>query len=368
MPKKSIEQQLARRLAIIGILPQLPQSGAGQGMTIDRLMARLGTDFDVDRRTFERDLKDLSDPGGDWRRFGLEVISRVSAGDARITEWFTTSSSKIPLFKSVTPADALVASFARQELGPFLPREARQSLDEQLATIEQKLRHLQHTTEHRQGVAYKDKIRRLPDGTPMAPSKVNPAHLQIVNDALMKNLMLKLVYRAAKADELKHHVVYPIGLLIHDRSLRLLAIDESELAMLPSAMTIKSFLLHRMQKVALADAPPRNIKVPTLDQAIANGALTMWPKGRIALHVRFADSEDAFVFARTLDEMPLAGDQNIYRNSAGQLELTATVTNTSPLRRMLQSMAREVKVLAPEELKRDIRKFLADGLAFQRDD
>jgi predicted DNA-binding transcriptional regulator YafY len=337
-------------------------------MTVDQLMTRLGADFKVDRRTFERDLKDLSDPDGDWRRFGLEVMARVSASDARINEWFTTASSKIPLFKSVTAADALVASFARQELGPFLPREARRSLDEQLTMIEQKLRHLHQTSEHRQGVAYKDKIRRLPDGTPMAPGKVNPAHLQAVNDALMSNLMLKLVYRAARTDELKHHLVYPVGLLIHDRSLRLLAVDAAELALAPSAMTSKSFLLHRMQKVNLADPVARNIRVPTLDQAVAAGALKMWPKGRIALHLRFAGSEDALVFARTLEEMPLAGDQNIYRNGAGQLELTATVTNTSPLRRMLQSMAREVKVLAPEELRTEICTFLADGLAFQQDD
>lgn len=37
---------------------------------------------------------------------------------------------RIMLFKSVTPVDALVACFARQEPGPSLRRDARQALDE----------------------------------------------------------------------------------------------------------------------------------------------------------------------------------------------------------------------------------------------
>ena len=153
-----------------------------------------------------------------------------------------------------------------------------------------------------------------------------------------------------------------------EAALRLLAVEEAELGLAPSAMTIKNFLLHRMREVASAEPVARHIRVPTLDQAIANGALKMWSKGQIGLHLRFAKSEDGLVFARRLEEMPLAEDQTVYPNSQGRLELTATVTDTSALRRMLQSMAREVKVLAPEGLKRDIREFLADSLAFQQKD
>jgi hypothetical protein len=229
MPRDSTERQLARRLAIIDLLPLLPDHGTGQGATVDQLMTKLGDTFAVDRRTFERDLRDLADPQGPWRRqFGLEVEPRPSVRDGRINEWFTTAHSKIPLFKSVTAIDALVASFARQELGPLLPRDARQALDEQVATIERKQRHLHLTDAHRQAVAYQDKIRRLPDGRPVAPGKVASAHLQTVNDALMKNLMLSLVYRAAKSEVNKIHRVYAVGLVIHDRTLRLLAVDGAE--------------------------------------------------------------------------------------------------------------------------------------------
>jgi predicted DNA-binding transcriptional regulator YafY len=369
MPRDSTERQLARRLAIIDLLPLLSDHGPGQGATVDQLMTRLGATFAVDRRTFERDLRDLADPQGPWRRqFGLEVASRPSARDGRINEWFTTSHSKIPLFKSVTAVDALVASFARQELGPFLPRDARQALDEQVATIERKQRHLHLTDAHRQAIAYQDKIRRLPDGRPLAPGKVTPAHLQTVNDALMKNLMLRVVYRAAKSDENKTHRVYPVGLVIHDRTLRLLAVDEAEASLDASAMTVKSFHLHRMREVALGDPVARNVSVPTLDEALAGGALAMWSKGCTRVHLRFADGEDAAVFARTLEEMPLSEDQTIFLNAAGQRELMATVNNTSALRRMLQSMAREIKVLAPDDLKQEICAFLSAALALQQGD
>ena len=369
MPRDSTERQLARRLAIIDLLPLLPDHGTGQGATVDQLMTRLGDTFAVDRRTFERDLRDLADPQGPWRRrFGLEVESRPSASDGRINEWFTTADSKIPLFKSITAFDALVASFARQELGPFLPRDARQALDEQVATIERKQRHLHLTDAHRQAVAYQDKIRRLPDGRPMAPGKVTPAHLQTVNDALMKNLMLSLVYRAAKSKVNKIHRVYPVGLVIHDRTLRLLAVDRAEVTLDPSAMTVKSFHLHRMQEVALGDPVARNVTVPTLDEALAGGALAMWSRGIITLHLRFVGGEDADVFARTLEEMPLSDDQTIFLNTVGQRELMANVSNTSTLRRMLQSMAREVKVLAPDDLKQELCAFLAKALALQQGD
>lgn len=367
MPRDSTERQLARRLAIIDLLPLLPDHGIGQGATVDQLMTRLGDTFAVDRRTFERDLRDLGDPDGPWRRrFGLIVESRPSASDRRIYEWFTTAHSKIPLFKSVTAVDALVASFARQELGPFLPRDARLALDEQVAMIERKQKHLHLTDAHRQAVAYQDKIRRLPDGRPMATAKVAPAHLQTVNDALMKNLMLSLVYRAAKSGANKTHSVYPVGLVIHDRTLRLLAVDKAEVSLDPSAMKVKSFHLHRVQEVAPGDPVARNARLPTLDEALAGGALAMWSKGRITLHLRFAGGEDADVFMRTLEEMPLSDDQTIFRNAAGQQELMATASNTSALRRMLQSMAREVKVLGPDDLRQEVCAFLAGALALQQ--
>lgn len=369
MPRDSTERQLARRMAIIDLLPLLPDHGIGQGATVDQLMTRLGDTFAVERRTFERDLRDLADPNGPWRRrFGLEVESRPGSSDGRINEWFTTAHSKIPLFKSVSAIDALVASFARQELGPFLPRDARLALDEQVATIERKQKHLQLTDAYRQAIAYQDKIRRLPDGRPMAPSKVAPEHLQTVNDALMKDLMLSLVYRAAKSEMNKTHCVYPIGLVIHARTLRLLAVDKAEVFLDPSAMKVKSFHLHRMQAVTLGDPVARNARVPTLDEALAGGALAMWSKGLITLHLRFAGGEDADVFVRTLEEMPLSDDQTIFVNTAGHREMMATVTNTSALRRMLQSMACEVKVLAPDDLRQEMCAFLAEALAFQQGD
>jgi predicted DNA-binding transcriptional regulator YafY len=368
MPKNSTQPQLARRLAIVNVLPRLTEKSTGHGMTVEQVVARLGPQYKVDRRTFERDLKELGDEHGEWRALGLEVIGRPSERDRRINEWFTTASSKILLFKSLTPTDALVANFASQELGPFLPHEARQSLDEQLAMIEQKVRHLQLTKEHRQSVAYRDKVRRVPDGSPLQASRVDPKHLQTVNDALMQNSMLRLVYRAARHTELKHHLVYPIGLVIHDRSLRLLAVPDAHLTLGTPSMVIKNFLLHRMKEVTNAGPAASNVRVPTLDEAIANGALAMWSKGLISLRLRFADGEDAAIFARTLEEMPLADDQTIYENSEAKLELSATVTNTSALRRMLQSMAREVKVLAPENLRDEIRRFLHDSLQFQQGD
>jgi predicted DNA-binding transcriptional regulator YafY len=369
MPRESTERQLARRLAIINLLPLLPDHGPGQGATVDQLMTRLADDFPVDRRTVERDLRDLADLRGPWRlQFGLEVEQRPSVRDGRINEWFTTAHSKIPLFKSVTAIDALVANFARQELGPFLPHAARQALDEQVGTIERKQRHLQLTDAHRQAAAYQDRIRRLPDGRAMAPGKVAPAHLQAVNDALLKNLMLGLVYRAARSEVNKMHRVYPVGLVIHDRTLRLLAVDEAQGNLDASAMTVKSFHLHRMQDVTPGDPVARTIRVPTLDEALAAGALVMWSKGRIRLHLRFAGGEEAEVFARTLEEMPLSDDQTIFLNTTGQRELMATVTNSSTLRRMLQSMAREVKVLGPDDLKHEMRTFLAEALALQQGD
>ena len=202
----------------------------------------------------------------------------------------------------------------------------------------------------------------------MAPSRVDPKHLQTVNDALMQNSMLTLRYRAARDGAPKRHLVYPVGLVIHDRSLRLLAVQDSHLVRETSAMVVKSFHLHRMSEVINSGPAAGNIKAPTLDEAIANGALAMWSQGVISLRLRFAAGEEAAVFARTLEEMPLADDQTFHENDKGQLELSATVTNTSALRRMLRSIAREVKVLAPESLRDDMRNFLRESLQFQQGD
>lgn len=104
--------------------------------------------------------------------------------------------------------------------------------------------------------------------------------------------------------------------------------------------------------------------MPTLDQALAGGALAAWSRGQISLRLEFADSEDGYVFARTLEEMPLAEDQKLYRNASGRQELTATVENTSALRRMLQGMAREARVVEPADLRDEMHRFLRDGIDF----
>jgi hypothetical protein len=91
---------------------------------------------------------------------------------------------------------------------------------------------------------------------------VPPSHLQTVNDALMKNLMLSLVYRAAKSEVNKTHRVHPVGLVIHDRSLRLLAVDEAVVTLDRSAMTVKSFHPQRMQEVALSGLVADNVRGP----------------------------------------------------------------------------------------------------------
>jgi len=364
MPKNGVEQRLARRLAIIDVLPT--DAEGVRGLTVVQVMQRLRARFPAERRTFERDLSDLGAGVDGDGRLGLRAIARQSAEDRRVTEWFASAASKMPVFQSVTAADALIAAFASTELAPFLPREARAALDSQVAQVERKLGHLKLTGRHSQGMAFRDKIRRVPDGVPLLPSKVEPAHLQAVVDALMEDRMLRLVYRAAMASAAKSHDIYPIGLVIHDRSLRLLAIAKAEFERPSASMEIKHFLLHRIQELAITGPAPARTKIPTLDEAIASGALDMWNEGKIALHLRFADGDDAAVFARTLEETPLALDQLLFSNGAGQRELTATVSNTSSLRRMLRSMAREVRILAPDALKNDMRQFLVDSLTFHQ--
>jgi predicted DNA-binding transcriptional regulator YafY len=370
MAKNTTERKLARRLAIIALLPVFPtQAGCAiKGITAGFIFERLHPTFGATVRTYERDLAALADPEGEWRGFGLEVVHQTCAHDARCEEWFTTEGSKIPLFKSATSADALIASLARQELGPFLPASVRRSLDEQIATIEKKARYLHLTGEWREMTDYHSKVRRIPDGPPLEPSMVDPNHLAVVNEAVMKNLVLRIQYLAAKAEQPKQHALYPVGLVIHDRSLRLLAVEEKDVVTASPSKKVKSFHLHRMKDVTTAIPDIKSAVIPTLDQAIADGALDPWSTGRIDLHLRFADSEEARVFLRTLQEMKLDRDQQVFQNRRGQTELRASVVNTSRLRRMLQGMAREVKVLAPQDLKEDLQKFLAEGLAFQQCD
>jgi len=54
MSRDTTERQLVRRLAIIDLLPLLPDQGIGQVATIDQLMTRLGGVFAMERRRFER--------------------------------------------------------------------------------------------------------------------------------------------------------------------------------------------------------------------------------------------------------------------------------------------------------------------------
>lgn len=60
MPRNSMTGQLGRRLAIIQTLPRLSARSPERGMTVEQVMTRLQSQFNVDRRTFERDLQSMA--------------------------------------------------------------------------------------------------------------------------------------------------------------------------------------------------------------------------------------------------------------------------------------------------------------------
>lgn len=193
-------------------------------------------------------------------------------------------------------------------------------------------------------LAWLDKVQIIYRGQPLMPPKIKVEVLETVHEALFYNLRFSANYKRRNAPPLTDCTVNPLGMVYVNKTPYLVCTlwDYGE---------VKQLALHRIETATLLDLPARGIEGFSLAAYVKEQKEFDYPEGsdKFKLVARFTPSA-----AHHLEETPLAEDQQTRRLANGQVEVSATVQNTSQLRWWLLGFGDQVEVLKPGKLRSEM--------------
>lgn len=307
------------------LLQQIPRAPASIGTrTLATRLKELG--YRVNVRTIQRDLVTLS-----------TVFPLSSLEEGRAGHWFWSEDARVMDLPGMDVPTALAFRLAQEYLTPLLPQTTLRHLASHFRRAEELLT---GQGANRFGL-WPEKVCALTRGpvllNPVIPSGVQTA----VEQALLDDRQLQVVYRAKDAKDAKQYVVHPCGLVLRDGMMYLIGT-------LKDYPDLRHLALHRMTAAQVLDAPVRRPKRFTLRRYIREEQFFAYPLQGSDVRVDVLFEPKAAVH---LSERPLARDQRLTGWRDGRTRLQATVKDTLELRWWLLGFGEKVEVLAPQTLR-----------------
>lgn len=309
------------------ILQQIPRAPGSIGTrTLTARLKDLG--YRVDVRTIQRDLVTLS-----------TVFPLGSLDEGRAGRWFWSEDARVMDIPGMDAPTALAFRLAQEYVTPLLPQATLRHLAGHFRRAEELLA---GQGANRFGL-WPDKVCAITRGPallhPVVPSEVQTA----VEQALLDDRQLQIVYRAKDAADAKRYVVHPCGLVLRDGMLYLIGTVKDY-------PDLRHLVLHRMTAAQVLDAPVRRPKGFSLRQYVCEEQFFAYPLQGSVVQVVVLFEPKAAVHLR---ERPLAQDQRVTVWRDGRTRLQATVKDTLELRWWLLGFGDKVEVLAPKILREE---------------
>lgn len=337
MPSQSTHDALARHWEMLRLLPtRLP------GITAAALTDRLSqAGWVVSKRTVERDLQRLS------VQFPLACNDR---GQPWGWYWKSNANFDVP---GIEAADALLLRLIEAQLKPLLPTSMAAPLASRFEAAAAKLAAVSH--ENRLA-RWSELVCALPDGLPMKAPVVAPKVLDAVRDALLEGRVLQVRHARPRLDALgpdtgpatKDYELHPLALVQRGAVTYLLATHGD-------ATDPRLYALQRMRMATITEQParrPRGFSLKAWLKA-GGGQFSVGPARIEQVVLALTDS-----LARALAETPLSDDMRLSPLPDGRWRLEARLPLTWTLERWLLGQGADVEVLAPAELRQQVRERL----------
>ncbi|MFO1228268.1 helix-turn-helix transcriptional regulator [Roseateles sp.] len=342
MPTAPKSQSLRRLIELLAAIP------AGRSVTpqdLQQELARRG--LDVAARTIQRDLRLLH------QHFALACDERSKPHGWR---WQSAAARNSVLGLSTPEALGLV--LLERHLSLALPASWSESL---AALFEQARQKLDTLGPHAGPGHWPAKVHVVPPGLGALPPTLPPQLvLAEVSEALLHDRQLQLEYRKPSQAGIAAYRVHPLGLLLRGRALYLVALSDADRHGPP-----RHFALHRLASATALPQPAQ--RPPGVDMASAMAQSsghfgTPVGSAPVLLSLRCEPP-----LAHLLEEQPLGPDQVLTPEADGRVRVEALLTSSWELRWWLQAHAHELEVLAPAQLRADLRRDLEAALARHRD-
>ena len=299
------------------------------GLTASELNARLADrDFEIDLRTVQRDLNYLS-----------SVYAILSEGE-RPQRWFWAPDAAALSLPAQDSHSALMWRLIEEHLRPLLPRAIQRDAEPQFAAARAYL----GTLGEGKVARWKERVRVIPRAFQLQVPEIPADVMTAIQDALFQGCQLQVEYRSRGAGRSKSSRTHPLGLVMRDGIVYILATIEDY-------TDLRQLVAHRIDSASLIDEPVREPSGFDLDEYIASGGFSYVESGPIRLVVRV----DAYA-AEHLLESPISSDQTARTLDDGRVEFMATVVDTKQLRWWLTGFGDALEVVEP----RDLRKAMAE--------
>jgi len=262
-----------------------------------------------------------------------------SQAEGRASRWFWSRDARIMDLPGIDMPTALAFRLAKEYLSPLLPKTMLRHLDSHFRRAEELLTG-QGT--NRLGL-WPEKVCAITRG-PALLQPVIPLGVQTaVEQALLDDRQLQVVYRPKDANDTKRYVVHPCGLVFRDGMIYLIGT-------LKDYPDLRHLALHRMTDAEVLDLPARKPKGFELRRYVREEQFFAYPIQGAAVRVDVLFEPKAAVH---LGERPLTRDQRLTAWQDGRMRLQATVKNTMELRWWLLGFGDKVEVLAPKSLREE---------------
>lgn len=332
MSAASVRKSVARQWQLLKLLPS--RSPGLEAKVLTQQLHDAG--FSVSKRTVERDLLDLS------LQFPLQCNDKSKPFG---WHWMAGANLDIP---GISVAEALSLTLVEEQMRQLLPASLLSSLAARFAQAKNKLQVLEASIA---GARWPDKVASVSADMHLLAPKIDSDILQQVQQALLHSQQLDVSYHALHQNALKTYRLNPLGLVQRGQVSYLIATAE------PYTDPLR-FAIHRFNQVNVLETAA--IKPPgfNLKNYLATGAMEFSEGEKIALEI-----EAEAVLAHLLAETPLSEDMVSTQQANGKYHISATVHRGWQLNLWLMSQSSFLTVLAPQELRDNVKRKLTEALA-----
>jgi len=315
---------LLRQWQMLRMIPRYPHKITARDLH-EKLRAE---QFDVTKRTVERDLLSLS-----------EMFPLISDDRDRPFGWSWSKDAPVFNLPGLSHTEALTLAMVEQHLNTLLPSSTLQQLQPYFDAAKQ---HLSSIPQSERARSWLNKVRTVPPSQPLLPPNIKPAVQKTVFEALLADRQLDIKYLKRGQEKAVEYRIHPIA-----------AIQRGHITYLYCRFSdyedLRTLAVHRIQAATMLD---EKTNVPTgfsIDEVINSGKFGFRAGGLITLEAIFYHGAGDHLF-----ETPITRDQTLTELENGAVKLVATVPNTLQLGWWILGLGDGVEVIQPEALRNQI--------------
>ncbi len=291
--------------------------------------------YEISRRTIQRDLNGLA-----------AVIPDLQVdGNKDIPGWFWARESRLRELPAMDTNVALTFGLADQFFTTMFPPTVLGRLRPYFDSAGKVLQEVGNDGYSGWG----DKVRILPRTQPLIPAEVADGTMEVIYEALFSGKQFRGRYTRRDGDEAEYDI-HPLGLIFRESVVYLVAT-------IWKYQDLRHLALHRFTRCDLLEEDAVQPDGFELDRYVQEGSFEYceYEEETIRLKAVFEYGAGQHLF-----ETPLSEDQQISETEDGELEVKATVKNSSQLRWWLLGFGSYVVVMEPGELREELKEIVSE--------